>query len=83
MTDTVHEDTRAMAVRAAAIIGLDVAGIDFLTSDIGRTFREVGGGICEVNCAPGLGVHTATSNGRRRNVAKPIIDYLFPEDTRP
>ncbi|MCC7271200.1 MAG: hypothetical protein IT561_00935 [Alphaproteobacteria bacterium] len=54
VTPLVHPDNAAVAVRAAAVVGLDVAGIDFVTTDIARSFREVGGGICEVNPTPGF-----------------------------
>jgi cyanophycin synthetase len=57
VTDIVHPDNRMVAVRAARVLGLDIAGIDFLCTDISRSWREVGGGICEVNAQPGFRPH--------------------------
>ena len=54
VTALVHPDNQELAVRAAAIVGLDVAGIDFITSDIGRSHADVGGAICEINPTPGF-----------------------------
>jgi cyanophycin synthetase len=81
VTDVVHPDVREMAVRAAAAIGLDVAGVDFLTSDISKSFHDVGGAICEVNAAPGFRMHTAPTEGPPRDVAGPVMDMLFPPGT--
>ncbi|MCA9673673.1 MAG: cyanophycin synthetase, partial [Myxococcales bacterium] len=81
LTDVVHPDNQEMAVRAAQAIGLDVAGIDFITVDISRSYREVGGGICEVNAAPGFRMHLAPTEGKPRDVAGPVIDSLFPPGT--
>ena len=78
VTDVVHPDNREMASRAARAIGLDVCGVDFLTEDISRSFREAGGAICEVNAAPGFRMHVAPSEGTPRDVAGPVIDMLFP-----
>jgi cyanophycin synthetase len=80
-TDTIHPENAAIAEQAAAVIGLDVAGIDFLSPDISRPVRETGGGIVEVNAAPGFRMHLQPSEGRPRNVARPVIDALFPRGT--
>ena len=57
LTNSVHPDNRALAIRAARLIDLDIAGVDFLCPDIGRSWREIGGAICEVNAQPGFRVH--------------------------
>lgn len=54
VTADVHADNRALAEQAAAVAGLDVAGIDFITRDIARSHHEVGGAICEINPTPGF-----------------------------
>jgi cyanophycin synthetase len=81
MTDVVHPDNREMAVRAAQAIGLDVAGIDFISPDVSRSYREIGGAICEVNAAPGFRMHVAPTEGKSRDVAGPVMEMLFPPGT--
>jgi cyanophycin synthetase len=81
MTDVVHPDNREMATRAAQAIGLDVAGIDFITPDISRSHREIGGAVCEVNAAPGFRMHVAPTEGLPRDVAGPVMDMLFEPGT--
>jgi cyanophycin synthetase len=78
VTDVIHPDNRDMAVRAIRAIGLDVGGVDFLSSNIAESYRTIGGGICEVNAAPGFRMHVAPSEGTPRDVAGPVIDMLFP-----
>jgi cyanophycin synthetase len=77
-TAIIHPDNARVAREAALVLGLDVAGIDFLSPDIARPVAETGGGIVEVNAAPGLRMHLAPSEGRGREVARPIIASLFP-----
>lgn len=81
LTDVVHPDNREMATRAAQAIGLDVAGIDFITPDVSRSYRDVGGAICEANAAPGFRMHVAPTEGEARDVAGPVMDMLFPPGT--
>ncbi|MEP5764237.1 MAG: cyanophycin synthetase [Halieaceae bacterium] len=82
MTDVVHPDNREMAVRAVRAVGLDVGGVDFLTADITRSYKEIGGAIVEVNAAPGFRMHVAPSEGEPRDVAGKVMDMLFgPNET--
>ncbi|HEX8579827.1 MAG TPA: cyanophycin synthetase [Allosphingosinicella sp.] len=77
-TNEIHPDNADIARRAALVIGLDVCGVDFVCPDISRSVRETGGGVIEVNAAPGLRMHIEPSEGAPRDVAKPIIEMLFP-----
>ncbi|MFT4632223.1 MAG: cyanophycin synthetase [Candidatus Pseudothioglobus sp.] len=81
VTDIIHPDNREMAERTIKAIGLDVGGVDFLTMDISESYRDAGGGICEVNAGPGFRMHVAPSEGTPRDVAGPVIDMLFPPGT--
>lgn len=81
MTDQVHPDNREMAIRAITAVGLDIGGVDFLTQDITQSYKDVGGGIVEVNAAPGFRMHIAPSEGLSRDVSGKVIDMLFPPGT--
>ncbi|HWU75470.1 MAG TPA: cyanophycin synthetase [Rhodanobacter sp.] len=81
VTDIIHPDNRDMAVRAVRAIGLDVGGVDFLTTNIAESYKKIGGGICEINAAPGFRMHVSPSEGTPRDAAGPVIDMLFPPGT--
>lgn len=78
VTDIVHPDNVFMAERIARIIGLDVCGIDIMTSDIRIPLEETGGAVLEVNAAPGFRMHLSPAEGLPRNVAGAVVDMLFP-----
>ncbi len=79
VTDIVHPDNREMAVRAIKAIGLDVGGVDFLSDDISKSYKDIGGAIVECNAAPGFRMHVAPSEGQPRDVSGKVMDMLFPQ----
>ncbi|HEV3025909.1 MAG TPA: Mur ligase family protein, partial [Pirellulales bacterium] len=79
VTDLVHPEIAARAVDAARMVGLDIAGVDVVATDISRPLEEQGGVIVEVNAGPGLRMHLQPSSGRPRQVGEAIVDSLFAE----
>jgi cyanophycin synthetase len=77
-TDKAHPYNAMIAEQAAQVIGLQVAGIDLISTDIAQSARETGGAICEVNAGPGLGLHIEPVEGKPRDVARPVVELLFP-----
>jgi cyanophycin synthetase len=54
----VHPDNLKLAVRAAAALRLDIAGVDLISPDITRSWKETGAAVCEINAQPQLGFVT-------------------------
>jgi cyanophycin synthetase len=79
-TDDIHPDNAQIARQAAMVVGLDVAGIDFIAPDIAVSVRQSGGGIVEVNAGPGFRMHTHPTEGHPRHVGRAVIDMLFPHN---
>jgi len=77
VTDDVHPEVAARAVAAAHMVGLDICGVDVVCDSILRPIEEQGGGIVEVNAAPGLRMHLSPSFGKGRAVGEAIISSMF------
>ena len=77
VTDDVHPEVAARAVAAAHMVGLDICGVDLVCDSILRPIEEQGGGIVEVNAAPGLRMHLTPSFGKGRAVGEAIISAMF------
>lgn len=68
----VHKDNLELAIKVAKLFRLDLAGVDLLISDISRSYKEVGGVVCEVNAQPQLSPH----------LPKKLIQQLVPKSGR-
>ncbi|HHY81136.1 MAG TPA: cyanophycin synthetase [Clostridiales bacterium] len=77
-TDRIHPDNQEMAIRAARLLGLDIAGVDITCQDISKPIAQGKGAIIEVNASPGIRMHLFPSKGKPRKVGNAIIDMLFP-----
>ena len=89
--DQVHPDNRALALRVAELMRLDIAGIDLILEDIGRSWLAQQALICEVNAQPQMGVLGAEDlycellrdlfvNGGRVPVALALLSEAQPVD---
>jgi cyanophycin synthetase len=85
VTERLHPDVARLCLRVAALIGLDVAGIDLRLADIAEPLPPAGepddvrGGVIEVNAVPGLRMHLAPVQGRSRDVGDAIVRAMFPD----
>ena len=77
VTDLLPESTRRLCVRAAAKIGLDVAGIDIVCRDIAVPLPEQDGAVIEVNAAPGIRMHQYPSGGMPRDAGDAVVAGLM------
>ena len=78
ITDEVHPLVAERAIDAAAMVGLDVAGIDVVATRIDQPLDVTRGAIVEVNAAPGLRMHLEPSEGTPRPVGEAMINSMFP-----
>ena len=79
VTDDVHPEVAARAIAAAQMVGLDICGVDVVCESVLRPLEEQGGGVVEVNAAPGLRMHLNPSFGKGRDVGEAVIATMFPE----
>src|SRR3546814_18708849 len=70
-TDDIHHLNRLIAEQAAATVGLEVCGIDFLSPDISLPVSAHGGCMYQINAAPGLRITLQLSS-------VPLPDILDP-----
>jgi cyanophycin synthetase len=80
VTDLVHPEVAAMAVLAAKVVGLDIAGVDLVAQDISKPLHVQGGAIVEINAGPGLLMHLKPAIGTPRPVGQAIVNHLIPDE---
>lgn len=82
VTDNVHPDLANTVIQAAQLIGIEVCGVDVVCQRVDEPLESQGGGIVELNAAPGLRMHLEPSIGKGRDVGGVMIDFMFaPNDT--
>ena len=77
-SEKIHPYNCYIAIKAARMAGLDIAGVDMTLEDISLPINGNNGAVIEVNAAPGLRMHLFPTEGQAHNVAADIIDMMFP-----
>jgi cyanophycin synthetase len=78
VTEHVHPDVAAHAVEATRLMGLDIAGLDIIASDIGRPLKDQGGVVLEINAGPSIQMHLTPTVGTPRPIAEMIVECVYP-----
>lgn len=78
-TDEICEENKQTLIKAAQIAGMPTVGIDVLSKNISVPMGKNGAKIIELNSWPDIEIHHFPSQGKSRNVAKEIVNYLFPD----
>lgn len=79
-TDKIHESVLENCKKILETFsGLSYAGIDYMSKDIEANQTDDMYNIVEVNTVPGIHMHMRPSEGKPRDVAKYMVDMIFPE----
>lgn len=74
-TDIASKELKKMAIKAADLCFLGVAGVDIMTDDITSNSTD-GSYVIEVNLTPGIRMHEAPSEGKPRRVSETIFKAI-------
>ena len=78
--DQVHADIISQGRKICSQYRIELAGLDIITTDIGKPLSETGGVINEINTTPGLHHHSLVSE---QNMITPVgglvLDYILSQ----
>lgn len=79
-TDRVHPSVIEIGLNILkAFPGLPYVGIDFMTNSITEMQNDDSYRIIEINTVPGIHMHFRPAIGKSQNIAKYIVDMIYPE----
>ena len=79
-TDKVHPSVIDVGMDVLkAFPGLPYVGIDYMTNHISEKQNEDTYRIIEINTVPGVHMHFRPAIGKSQNIAKYMVDLIFPE----
>ena len=79
-TDKVHQSVINIGLNVLkSFPGLPYVGIDFMTNSITEIQNDDSYRIIEINTVPGVHMHFRPAIGKSQNIAKYIVDMIYPE----
>jgi len=73
----VHKDNLKLFIKSANLVNLDFAGIDFITKDISKSYKDNNSIINEINRFPSLDVHYFADMKMDNSVAEKLLSMYF------
>jgi cyanophycin synthetase len=72
-----HPSVLRVCKKALKVLDLKFAAVDFILKDPKKPFTLKNGVILELNASPGINLHHYPDFGKRQNVAKIVLEFLF------
>lgn len=79
----VHPDNLKACVRAVKTLGLELAGVDLMTSDITQSYKKTKGAITEINDNPAIDIHSSATLNPIPDITERVLAALFEIPYRP
>lgn len=80
VTPKIHSDNIQLVEDIAGYFNVKCLGIDVLSQDISKSWRDGNFGIIEINAGPGVFMHLAPAYGGSINVPETIMRTHFPKE---
>lgn len=80
VTPKIHPENIQLVEDIAGYFNVKCLGIDVLSADISKSWREGNFGIIEINAGPGVFMHLAPAYGGSINVPEAIMKTHFPKE---
>jgi D-alanine-D-alanine ligase-like ATP-grasp enzyme len=78
--NTICEENKQIALKAAKVLDLELVGFDFLCEDISKPIAKSRGFIIEANCAPDISIHEKTPVGIQTRVSHIIMKKFIQQN---
>lgn len=79
---TIHPDNLRACTKAVEVLGLELAGVDLMSSDIAQSYKQTRAGITEINDNPAVDIHY-TAKYPIRDIAEQVLAALFRKPYKP
>jgi len=79
VTDKVHIDNKNLFLKVASLLETQLVGIDFICSDISKSYKQQTSAVLETNSLPYIDMHQETSHGISDNVAEAVWDIILKQ----
>ncbi len=77
VTDEVHPDNLELFKYVASIFESDIVGIDFLATDISKSWKNQMCAVIELNSLPYIDMHHFPTYGKPQNISKALVDLVI------
>jgi len=77
LTSKVNQENKKIFEKVAELFNATIIGIDYISPDISKSYKEVGGAIIELNSLPYINMHDNPCYGKTQFVASKLLKQVF------